>query len=70
MIDLDKTGVVYVVKSKKGGNEIIVHLDSLDKVADYVEQDPNVVGVWNVTTVKLPPNVYARRKAKTSNDDK
>lgn len=65
MIDLDKTGVVYVVKSKKGGNEIIVKLNSLDKVADYVEQDPNVVGVWNITTVKLPPNVYTRRVKKT-----
>ena len=62
MINLDKTGIVYVVKSKKGGNEIIVQLDSLDKVAEYVEKDPNVVGVWNITTVKLPPGVYTRKK--------
>lgn len=62
MIDLDKTGVVYVVKSKKGANEIIVKLQSIDEVADYVETDPNVVGVWNVTTVKLPQGVYTRRK--------
>lgn len=62
MINLDKTGVVYVVKSKRGSNEVTVHIDTLDKVADYVEQDPNVVGVWNVTIVKLHPNVYTRRK--------
>lgn len=63
MIDLDKTGVVYVVKSKRGSNEVTVHIPTLDEVSNYVEKDPNVVGVWNLTIVKLPPGVYTRRKS-------
>lgn len=62
--DLDQTGIVYVVKSKKNGNEITVQLPTLDEVASYVEQESDIIGVWNITVVKLPPGVYTRRHKK------
>jgi len=54
----------YVVHSKKDGNEIVVSFTSMDKVADYVETEENVTGVWKVVAQKIPPEVYTRRVKK------
>lgn len=61
-LNLDQTGITYVVKSKKDGNETTVKLSSLSEVSDYIEKNSDVIGVWNVTIVKLPEGVYTRRK--------
>lgn len=51
----------YVVHSKKNGNEFAVSFPSMDQVADYVETEENVTGVWKVVAQKIPPQVYTRR---------
>ena len=51
----------YVVHSKKNGNEFAVSFPSMDQVADYVETEENVTGVWKVVAQKIPPEVYKRR---------
>jgi hypothetical protein len=33
----------------------------MDQVAEYVETEENVTGVWKVTAQKIPPEVYKRR---------
>jgi hypothetical protein len=33
----------------------------MDQVADYVETEENVTGVWKVVSQKIPPEVYTRR---------
>jgi len=33
----------------------------MDQVADYVETEENVTGVWKVVAQKIPPEVYKRR---------
>jgi hypothetical protein len=51
----------YVVHSKKNGNEFAVSFPSMDQVADYVETEENITGVWKVVAQKIPPQVYTRR---------
>lgn len=51
----------YVVHSKKNGNEFAISFPSMDQVADYVETEENVTGVWKVVSQKIPPQVYTRR---------
>lgn len=51
----------YVVHSKKNGNEFAISFPSMDQVADYVETEENVTGVWKVVAQKIPPQVYTRR---------
>lgn len=51
----------YVVHSKKNGNEFAISFTSMDQVADYVETEENVTGVWKVVAQKIPPQVYTRR---------
>lgn len=52
----------YVVHSKKNGNEVITTFTSIDKVADFVEQEENVTGVWYMMSCKLPEGVYRRKE--------
>ena len=61
MFDYKTDQNLYVVHSKKGGNEFIISFESLDEVADYVEKEPNVIGIWHTTSTKLPEGVYKRR---------
>lgn len=64
MIEIDKIpDSVYVVKSKKGGNEFTVQFHSLTEVANYVENEFNVMGVWKLQVIKLPPEVYTRKQS-------
>jgi hypothetical protein len=62
----------YVVHSKKNGNEFSISFSSIDHVTDYVKNEPNVLGVYRVSTVKVPEGVYTRKegtKSKSSDND-
>ncbi len=52
----------YVVHSKRSGNEFTISFTSIDEVANYVEIEQNVTGVWKVVAQKIPPEVYERKK--------
>jgi len=54
----------YVVHSKRSGNEFAISFASMDEVADYVETEKNITGVWKVVAQKIPPEVYTRRVKK------
>jgi cAMP phosphodiesterase len=51
----------YVVHSKRSGNEFAISFTSMDEVANYVETEKNITGVWKVVAQKIPPEVYTRR---------
>ncbi len=51
----------YAVHSKRSGNEFAISFTSIDEVANYVETEQNVTGVWKVVAQKIPPEVYKRK---------
>jgi len=64
MFDYKTDQNLYVVHSKKNGNEFIISFDNIVEVTNYVEKEPNVIGVWHVTSTKLPEGVYTRKVTK------
>ncbi len=52
----------YVVHFDVCGKEFITFFNTIDKVADFVEKDKNVTGVWYMMSCKLPEGVYTRKK--------
>lgn len=62
MYDYKTTPNVYIVHSKKNGNEFSIGFNTLDEVANYAEKEENVTGVWKVSSIQVPPDAYKRRK--------
>lgn len=61
MFDYKKDTCKYVVHFKRDGNDFEISFTSIIDVADYVESEENVTGVWKVVSQKIPPEVYKRR---------
>ncbi len=51
----------YVVHSKRNGNEFVISFANITELADYVETEENITGVWKLVAQKIPPGVYTRR---------
>ena len=52
----------YVVHSKRNGNEFVISFENITELADYVETEENITGVWKLVAQKIPPEVYTRRQ--------